>query len=546
MNPMPAPAATKQFILPFAAQSESRKEHLAAEAEAAAIYALSELERKSGGIITKQTEEKISYITKIGYPLWLIPRGETTYVLDGLNKSTYTWQYFEASQTKFLIDDFEASFKIRESYMAFLSDYQNRFQQALIKKELTCNGLLANVDFLGEIESYRREAAEVGSQQSNVALLAPMIEETKVNSVIIQIEALKASFKTETEKLQQLIQLINKTTSQYTTRLQFEAEAVKEEAEAKIKAQEELINPKIVSLNKEYNNHLANLEKSIEKEQLPLEKQKNKLEKTIEAIKQKIAQIKKQAKIQANKRNTYSKENLKKKLKKAKKELSELEKQHKSTGKKLKQLSELKSNKIVRLKVELEAKVKEERQPVVDLEVSRNAKMLIFRQEIEKLEKQTKPVLDELDKSVKQREYIMSRVEPLGVKSDPKMKTAALLYVPFYVACYQGVFSKRYLIVSPSVAGSMGFSAKLKGALGRSKIKDLLTPRFKTVSGLADKIRLNANGDSEFEAEIEKLAQKTNVLNRNPAHLDIKRGLAYLKDEGWLSEAEYQGFVEKI
>jgi hypothetical protein len=36
------------------------------------------------------------------------------------------------------------------------------------------------------------------------------------------------------------------------------------------------------------------------------------------------------------------------------------------------------------------------------------------------------------------------------------------------------------------------------------------------------------------------------VLNRNPAHLDIKRGLAYLKDEGWLSEAEYQGFVKRI
>ncbi len=97
--------------------------------------------------------------------------------------------------------------------------------------------------------------------------------------------------------------------------------------------------------------------------------------------------------------------------------------------------------------MELETKIKKEHQPIVDLEASRNAKMQIFRQEIEKLEKQTKPVLDELDKSVKQREYIMSRVEPLGVKSDPKVKNAVLLYVPFYVACYQGVFSKRYLIV---------------------------------------------------------------------------------------------------
>ncbi len=537
------PAPTKQYSLPFTVQSENRKEPFSIDAEAAAIYSLAELERKSGGII-KQNEEKLAYITKIGYPLWLFPRDETTYVFDGLNKSSYNWQYFEAAQTKFLSEDFEASFKFRETYMAFLLDYQNRLAQALTRKELACNGLIANTDFLKELDTYRKETQT--QENSSVALVSPALDEAKANFVVNQIETLQAQFKEQTEKLKQLSLLIIKTTSHYTTALQFESDAVKDEAQAKIKAQEELINPKIVSLKKEYNTKIDNLEKSIENEKIPLEKQKAKIGKNIEALEDKSGQYRKHVRIQANKGNSYSEESWKKKLKSAQKELSELEEQKKSTEKQLKRLVEVKIKETIRLKEELEAKVKLESQPIVDLEASRDVKMQVFRQEIDKLEKQTKPVLEELNRLVKQRENITSKTEPLGVKVDPKTKTTTLLYVPFYVACYQGVSSKRYFTVSPSLAGSLGFSAKLKSALGRAKIKDLLVPRFKAVSGLADKIRLSLDSDSGFEAEIEELSQKNSILKNSAGHLDVKKGLASLRDEGWLSAAEYQSFSEKI
>jgi len=126
------------------------------------------------------------------------------------------------------------------------------------------------------------------------------------------------------------------------------------------------------------------------------------------------------------------------------------------------------------------------------------------------------------------------------------MKNATLLYVPFYVACLQVVASKRYLIVPPSFASSLGFSSKLKSALGRAKIKDLLVARFKAISGLADKIRLSLNSDSLFEAKIEELSLKANILSDSFDRVDVKRGLALLRDEGWLSEAEYTVFREKM
>jgi hypothetical protein len=535
---MPAP---KQLVLPFAAQSENRKEPFSNEAEAAAIFALAELERKNGGLSNRQ--EKTAFITKIGYPLWLIVRGDFTYVFDGLNKSSFGWNFFEASQTDFIIEDFDASFKIREQYIKFLSNYQKSFQQALNRKEVTCSGLIANSEFLGEMGGYRKEAAEVIWQQSGLGLLSPSLNETDASATINNIETLQATFKEKTEKLRQLNRLIFKTTNGYIEGLCFESSAVSEEAEAKIKAQKEIINPKIENLTNEYKKQINNLEKSIEREQAPLEKQKSQLEKSIKTAQTDIERYKKQSRIQADKNNKRSEETLKKKIKNEKQELDEHEKQLKIVERRLKALVDQKNEENLRLKREFDEKVRIERLPIVNLEVLRDEKLVAFKQEILKLEKFTKPVLEDLDKLVKQREDIIAKTEPLGLKSDLKLKSNALFYVPFYVAAYNGASSKRYFIVPPASVDSLGFSHKLKGALGRAKIRDLLSARFRSVSFLAEKIRLTAASSSEFEAQLETLAQNNNLLTAN---MQIKNGLFTLKGEGWLSEAEYQNFAVLI
>ncbi len=532
---MPAP---KQLVLPFAAQSDNRKEPFSSEAEAATILAFAELERKTGGLTNRQ--EKTAFITKIGYPIWLIVRGDTTYVFDGFNKSSFLWSYYEASQTEIVIEEFVANFKIREQYIKFLLSYQKSFQQSLNRKELSCGGLIANIEFLSELHVYRKEATEIVWQPpSGLGLLSPALSETDANAVVNQIETLQASFREKTEKLRQLTQLVFKTTKGYIEGLHFESDAVTDEAEAKIKAQKEIINPKIEKLTNEYRKRIDNLEKSIDRELLPLKKQKSNLEKAIKTAEANIEHYKRKIGTQA-KQNKRSQDSLKKKIKKEKQELDEFEKQIKIVEKRLKALTDQETEETLRLKGELDDKVKIERQPIANLEFSREEKLQVFRQEILKLENLTKPLLEELDRVVKQREAILARTEPLGLKSDLKLKTNALLYVPFYVAAYNSAGSKRYFVVSPASVEGLGFSSKLKGAFGRAKIKDLLNQRFRAVSVLAEKIRLNAQSSSEFEAEIEALAQKNNILILDAP---VRKGFVSLRDEGWLSEAEFQNFI---
>ena len=68
----------KQFILPFSVLSENRKEPFTPDLEAAAVFSLAEMGRaKGGGFFSKRPEEKMVFIAKIGYPLWLFPWSET-------------------------------------------------------------------------------------------------------------------------------------------------------------------------------------------------------------------------------------------------------------------------------------------------------------------------------------------------------------------------------------------------------------------------------------------------------------------------------------
>lgn len=176
---------------------------------------------------------------------------------------------------------------------------------------------------------------------------------------------------------------------------------------------------------------------------------------------------------------------------------------------------------------------------MLDLESGRDAKMLVFKQETEKLLEQEKPVIQGLYGAIKMRETLDSKIEVLGFR-DQQLKSPALFYVPFYVVCYQVELSRRYIFLAPSTSSPLGFSARLKGAFGMSKIREVFAPRFRAITALIDKCQILVKQDTSFECEIGELGEKNNLLETDSARTSIAKGLVYLNHEGWLSDREYQ------
>ena len=533
-------SSTKRFILPFSALKSS-----ASEVEAAAVFSFAEQERnKGGGLIGRQPEEKLVFLSKIGYPLWVFPKNNSLFIFDGLGDSGYGVSYADLPSAKAFMESLEASLKHRENYTAFLLDNGNYFQQALREKQFVFRGLISDLDFKNEFNVYRKEAIEIAAQ-TNTGLLLPTLEENTVSSMLTEFDKLQSFMREEAERLRECLRLINKTTSQYITEIDYEAAAVKEETEAKIRAQEELVDPEIAKLIKEYRGKIKDLTGSFDNELESLKKLKMKTQKFIEDGEGKIILYKREAKTRSLKKHAIYEKRWKEKSKQTQKELNGLKKELKNIEGNLKKLSKQKGQEISKLNFELSAEIKLARQPLVELQAARDAKILVFKQETEKLLNQEKPVIEGLGKSTRLREAIKANFELLGI-SDQWLKNPALFYATFFVACYQIGLSRRYVIIPPSTITNVGFSAKLKGILGMSKIKDMLAPRFKAIASLIEGIQMLTKQNTVFEDQLYVLSKRNNLLTNSLFIENVKKGLVNLTHESWLSEREHQVLSNRL
>lgn len=96
------------------------------------------------------------------------------------------------------------------------------------------------------------------------------------------------------------------------------------------------------------------------------------------------------------------------------------------------------------------------------------------------------------------------------------------------------------------MANSIGFSAKIKEALGKAKIKQLLVPRFEAMTQLLNMFPALMERDAAFEREISEAGEKADILKTNSMRGQIRSGLKQLSEERWFSEKEYEAFNQKL
>ena len=535
----------EQFVLPFALISENRKEAFTADMAVAAVFSLAELERaKGGGLVLKQPEEKIAFIAKMGYPLWLIPWSGLNLLFDGLDLTTHTLSYRMISDAKAFMTNLKRSSKTKETHLTFLSDNINYFQTPASEKVVAVKGLVRDPDLLNELTLYLMEAEPAPVEPTDMAMLSPAVDESTILSITQELGNLNFSFKEEVDTLCKSMKLLSSSTQNFVKELHNKIRAVKEEFADKIKDQEEITTSKVNRINEEYDAQMTQLTKNFEKQLLPLQKEKVKLEKNKEETLGKIERYKLEAKTHADNQDDAGERRWKEKVSENKKELSQIEDEIKETEKKIKEMKERKSLDSFELRSDQEAKVKEAKKDLLELEASRDAKIQVHKQDIEKLEKLTASITEQIDSVAKLREANITALEKLGIKRESKENM--LFYVPFYLTCYQNESKKRYVVLPPSTVETISLSTRLKGALGKARVKGLFVPRFRGISSLLYEVTTQSEQNAVFAREINENGDRTDILKARSTREQIKNGLTKLKNEGWLSEKEYESFSQKF
>jgi hypothetical protein len=538
-------AEVTQLILSFSVLSENRKEPFTKEMEKAAIFCLAELERqKGGGIILKQPPEKIAFLAEACYPFWLVPWNELTLLFDGLNTTSHTVTYKPIPDVKAFIQNVGNRLKTLETHMAFLNDNLNYFQTLGGQRDTPINGLVTDSSFISEFTSYLVNAEQTKALPSDSIMLPTALDEATLSSAKQELEDLRTAFKEDLNRLYASMKLLNKTTNSFLKILREKIKAIQEEYGMEIKKQEATTMPKVDRIREEYDERITSLSQNFEKQLLPFQKEKVKLEKTEEQTLSKIERYKIEAKTSSANKDTVGERKWKEKISEAKNQLSELKAQTKEVETKTKGTEEKRSLEIFNLRSESEAKINDARKDLLELEASRDAKIQVHKQEMDKLKQLTSTIIEQISTTAKMRETGVAQLEKLAIHQ--KRRDCSLAYVPFYVFCFQSEKKKRYAIVPPSIVNSVGFSIKLKGALGKARVKQILEPRFKTTASFLGRLPLLIEQNAVLEREIFEAGEKVDMLKPESTIELAAKGLEQLKMEGWFSEKDYEAFRQML
>jgi len=538
------PPNIMQFILPFSVLSKNRKEPFTNEMEKAAVFCFLELERfKGGGLVLKQPPEKTVFLAEVLYPFWLIPWHESTLILDGLNITHQAFTYQESANMKVFRENMERSSKRLENYTDFLSDNINYLRTPSNQRQTILNGLITNPKLHNEFTMYLSEAAQFETLPSDITMLSPTIDEAAISTMKQELNHLKLEFQEEISNLYKNMKFLSKATNNFAKTIRGKIRTIQEEFNEEIRKTESVVAPEVDRIQKEYDEQITTLTRKFESQLLPVQKEKIKLEKIKEQKQNKIERCKIEARRCAAKKDTVGERKWKEEAKESQKELSELQTKTKELQTKLKQIEDNKSAETFKLRSEKETKISEAKKDLLELEASRDAQIQTHRQEIEKLKEMASTIITQIDDAAKLRESDLAELEKFGLRQ--KRAKPSLVCLPFYLVRYQSESKKRYEIFPPSTVNSVSFSIKLKGALGRAKIKKVLNPRFKNISGFLKEFQFSIERDAVLERELDEAGMKANILETSMRE-QIRDGLRSLKQEGWFSEKEYEAFSQAL
>jgi hypothetical protein len=537
---------TARLILPFATLASNRIEAFLDETEKAAVFCLAELERaKGGGIIAKHPPEKTNFISKIHYPLWLFPFHETNLIFDGLKRNSLTLPYPSIQDIQAFMDGVDRSSSSRQAYQAFLIDNTNYFQiSSQEEKKQTVEGLIADENFQHDFNSYLSEAESLNASSPEMAVLPPTINEAFIISATDELESLRIKFSNEVNLLNKSMKLLNATTKGFVETIQQEIKEVKATFEKELEKRRGPVEEQVKEIRRKCDTEITLASKSFEKELLKLQKEKVKHENARDQLSRKIAYAEAEVKTSAAKKNDAEERRWKEEKKKRKKEHSNAESEIKKVEKQIKDTEDKKASELFRIRSERDAKIQEATKELVEIESSRDAKVQVLMQETEKIKGLTAEIIKQIDTASKLRESSLTAFEKYGIAK--KYNRTTLVYMPFYLVCFQSGTRKRYVHFPPSTVSNVKLSVKLKGALGMAKIKQLFSPRSNALVSLLNKLLLMLEENAVLEREVGEDAAKSDLLRAKDAVESIRSGLTRLKEEGWLSEKEYEAFGHEL
>ena len=523
------------LILPYTVLEKSRKKKFDTNMELTAIICLAEEKRK--------TPKKISFISKLYYPLWAVPWENGCLIVDGLQILSPTFTYTALPDLESYLNDIEHGRTIREQFLNALDKHAQTFAGSPETTDILMKAIVVDKALLSEVSEYVEETLVHKTEVTgNIILIPPKLGKDTADENTRKILDLYERIQSDIKSLENVANTLNEIMHFHQQKILHEIELANEVFREEIDEVEPVVEENIELLLKERDAKIEKMNRAAEVELNARLREKERRQRELEKLELKRAEYRGKLDVRKGRHDKIGVNRWEQSLRTCENRISEIRQTIHNLSEYIEKIRRQNQEDINMLKYDYQALIDIERKKITDIKDSQESVTKAKENENEKLQFLTSNIVDLIEQLREQKRLHATELKSLTIPWQTEQVT--LLGVPFYLVVYKTETKFFYDVYPPLRAMSPeGIVKKIEKALLsfslESRIKLLLQPRSKALSKMLNiTLEEKIKADRTFEEKLRELGSSNNLLADPNFKEALNDGLKELKTEGWVKPEE--------
>lgn len=528
------------LTLPFAVPAKDNGECFTLDMEVAAVLLLAEAEhRKMDSLETG----KILFVSKLHYPLWLIPWEDSSLIIDGLGVISSSITCQKLPDVSSFIEDLERGASNRAQFWLFIEKHKKTFADFAGKNEFSVESLISDKELLSDISEYLRETTLMHLEKEPSALLiTPKLDAQAAMERIQQLLSLQKQAISEIICLEYAEGLLRKAADTHERMIRKETDLIYKSYDEEISNIRPIVDMKVNRLLREMDAKIAKIKKNFKKEIEAKEKEKERCEHKLQDLETQKADFSRRRDFCKRRKDKIGSARWEHKIQVCENRIRELKKKIKNLTEYIKEISKQNQDTIEKLRGLYQEQIEKEKSRITSLEIQREEKVKSKKGETEALEHEASQIISQIQELIKRKREWIRELKQLTIPW--QFENATLTCLPLYVVGYQSGGEIDLQIFPPiKVASPKGVTKALRktliGLTRASKLKLFIQPRSEALSRMLNLVlKEKAKLDENLRENLRQTAVSSNILASQNFRDNLIEGLEKLKAGDWVGQGE--------
>lgn len=493
-----------------------------ASIEHASVVVVAERQRSKGGFL--KPVERIDYIAKLYYPIFLSKIGDNNYlVVDAIPLFAKEFDVKKIPEVEPFLQDLENATTL-ESFLGVLERYSNHFDEfASIEKE-QLSGIFP-LEWMEDVHDFFQNLTRV---EEGITTLDEKIFEPDVEMIKSKIMEYKVQTENDVALLKKALGALEEKSLYWNDKVLEEEKNIAFKYMDQIKIEREEFEKVKSEIEAEEREKIEEVERSYKAK--------------FEELKSKLGELKKREKEALDLLREAKEAQDNTLIMIAENDLKNVKKQMEMVNRKLKTLEEEKRFEISRLKEHYKNLIESERRRIMVTETKRDEEVKEKEKVRLSLLSYSDYIKDRINRLIADRVKFLEELDKAIVKflHVPGEGAIVKIYIPFYVIQYSSQKKVRAFSLFPVKIGNPGYFARLFGR------QVPVEERNRLVYGIQTHLDNLLQSNPEVYRQVSEKASQNNLLLKSEFIARLRKGLNELVKSQWLEETEANTILNNI